>query len=148
MYSNNRAGLIEFTGEWDLFGIPSSVVEWIYTSLPISCYMIVLMLGMRILVTSGAEFISNIRGGPKEWRPLEQRFVETPQHNPKAFLYLLNFIVCFAAHVGLVGIHWVEVFRWQHGDVSQEDASNKITFPAGVMALTLNAIVNPMIYCL
>ena len=146
MYSNNRAGLIEFTGDWYLFGVPSSFVEWIYTSLPIVCYMTVLILGMRILVTSGAEFTS--KGGPKEWRPLQQRFVETPQHNPKAFLYLFNFVVCFTAHVGLVGMHWVEVFSWGHGDVSTEDASNKITFPAGVMALTLNAIINPMIYCI
>ena len=148
MYSNNRAGLIEFTGNWSLLGVPSYVVEWLYTTLPIICYLLVWVCGIKILVKSGAEFLNLKTGGPKQWQPLQQRFVSVPQHNPKAFLYLLNFVLCFSVFVGLVGMHWVEVFQWQHGDVSEEDASNKITFPAGVMALTLHAIVDPMIYCI
>ena len=136
--------MIEFSGEWKLLSIPVSYFEWTYTILPILYYLLAWTTAIKILIKFTHE-LTKRRGEVLVAVPRTRQTRVSQAHNPRALLYLVNFIVTFTPWIVLVGFRMIDLFEWRHA-VLARTAPEGLSFTSGILLLTLNAIFNPIIY--
>ena len=67
------------------------------------------------------------------------------KHFPSTNWFRLNFILTFTVWIGLVGFKMIDLFEWNHAILARR-APTSLTFTSGVLLITINAIINPIIY--